>query len=320
MNKRLLISFFAILIVFFHGIVVKAENGKACYLINNEYPIIITNSLAVDSKENVYLANEIFNTVQVYNKYGRFQYAIEVDSSGGYYVDIDVNDNLQVVLVRSDMIETYDSKGYVINEEDIDSLYIYENYFKSKNIFRISNTAVFKLNKVFGYISVVKDTNGKYLNIYNISIWNWLLNLLIFGLMCSFGITILYVVFRTRIKNYFKKIRPKEFHFRSYYFWCEFGKGILDIKSKFGNHFEEKNFKRMELIRYTTSWLLSLILVISSVVFMINTGGLLDRGFEFIVRFIGVIYVYMITNLINLFIRYNFNEFHAKAHEHSTSV
>lgn len=294
---------------FYNMIYVKADNQKESFIENKEYPVwFFSASIAVDSSGNQYISDYITHVVQMYDKDGKYVHTIVIKDDGGFYIEIDKDDNLVVALERSERLVTYNSDGYIVNKKLTDSFYIAEHFFKSRYVYSSVNGAKYHLENIMGYITVLKQEGNNFATTYIIPLGMWILKMIIVLLMIAILISVLYICLRKIKKDKDLKLginRDKPFKFRDYYSWVLFRKMASGYKNKFGDHYIEKEFNKKEIIRNILIWSVLLALLIYNIVYLILTGGFFDRGFEPVVRLISAFLAYIALDIIIIIIRYN---------------
>ncbi len=204
--KKMYASIFVIVLLIY-PITANAVDKTTSQKVYSENSLFDCSAIVVDDYGNIYLTNDQFGTINVYNSTGTFLYSIIVKSSGGSF-EIGMEDgHLNVAVARGSTVYTYDSEGNITSEKNDNLLKKFEKYREDNSkSFTASNGEIYSINDYFGYITISKKTSLTTIKIFSMEFSNWLFKYLInIFIMYAVSFSILPLILKSRKKNKFDK-------------------------------------------------------------------------------------------------------------------
>lgn len=184
-------------------ITASAVDKTSSQKVYSENSLFDCSAIVVDDAGNIYLTNDQYGTINVYNSTGTFLYSIIAKSSGGSF-EIGMEDGyLKVAVARGSKVYTYDSKGNIISEIDDNRSKTFEKYRKeNSNSFTASNGEIYSINDFFGYTTISKKTSISTTKIFSMEFFNWLFKYLVnIFIIYAVSFCILPLILISRKKN-----------------------------------------------------------------------------------------------------------------------
>ncbi len=169
------------------------DNGS--YITDNESILILPKGILVDKNENIYILNDYFNKVQIYNKDGKFLYSINPDITGSMTISLDEEDNLNIAINESKIINVYDENGFIINQIQDSLNFQYREFDKNLNkVVYCDENNYYKFSNFLGYTKIYKYTDGKKELIYKLETTDYITKISFIIIEITLFLSIIYII------------------------------------------------------------------------------------------------------------------------------
>lgn len=165
------------------------------YLTINESILILPKGILVDKNEYIYILNDYFYKVQVYNKDGEFLYSINPNIADAKSISLDEDDNLNIAINDSEMVYVYDKNGFIVKQVQDPFNYQYRAFKKNLNkvVYYDENT-YYKFSNFFGYTKIYKYTDDEKELIYKLEVTDYIIKISFVIIEITLVLSIIYII------------------------------------------------------------------------------------------------------------------------------
>lgn len=194
-KKNIYIFMFIVIFLCIINLTAKADTFSTDMKTNRKSLMWSPRGLEIDAEGNIYIST--MSNINIYNSYGEFIYAIQVDTSGSYEMMFQDDGNLNIAIARGEFTYVYSKDGILLDKDEKMGYETYVNYHKNNKVKFDNNGNKYVLSNPFGYTKVTRTmTNGTKSVVYRIPFIEWLVKLLFCLFVALFFITIPYLVLK----------------------------------------------------------------------------------------------------------------------------
>lgn len=156
----------------------SAQYQYMTWVDHDEYAMVVPGDFVVDSKGTLYIVNQFFDRVQVYQG-GKYRYSIRLKKSGGgtCYLKLDGDDNLYISLVRGNYGLKYHGQTLLEVVDDYQKAGDYPQYFSAcgYEYTDVKGNVYERHNPVWDTCVTRITPDGRQVKIYQMPVHLWLM-------------------------------------------------------------------------------------------------------------------------------------------------